>query len=101
MPCGGRPSGEAPVRDDREGNGRGEDPDTVGERARHQEHARGGPARGRSEAPLQPPVGGILSPPEITREQERRDADPPDQVTQRQLQEGEVAPGPTALYREG
>src|SRR5438552_2079261 len=64
---------EAPLRDDGEWDGRGEDPDAVGEGARQQKYARRGAPGAPPEPPLQSLIRGVLGPLEIAGEQERGD----------------------------
>ena len=85
------PSGHVPVRDDRQRNRRGEDPDAIGQRAGHEEHGgRRAPRRG-PEAALEPLVGGVLGALEVAREQQGGDADPSHQIPERDLEKREVA----------
>src|SRR6266581_4024033 len=79
------PGGQAPSRDDRERNGRGEDTHAVGERAGEQKDARGGATRRAPEAPLQALVRGVLRPLEVARQEPGGDADPTHEVAEGDL----------------
>src|SRR6185437_4851401 len=57
-----------------------------------EKHSRGHSARDGSEPVLQPLVGRVLRSLEVSGEEERRDSDPPDEITETDLEEREVAP---------
>ncbi len=84
------PGGEAPVGDDREGDGGREHAHAVGQRPREQEDPGGHPPGPGPEAALQALVGGVLGPLEVAGQEQGRDADPTDQIAEADLQEGQV-----------
>src|SRR5258708_6152219 len=80
------PDGKTPMGDDCERNRGRKDADAVGQRAREQEHAGCRAPRDGTEAVLQALVGRVLCALEVSRQQERRDADAADEISERDLQ---------------
>lgn len=92
--------GDIPARHQRQRDGAGKDAHPVGQEACHEKQHRQGAPRVGAEAGLQSLIGGLLSAIKVPRQKPDGHADAPDQVTQRQLQETEVATRADARDRD-
>ncbi len=85
--------GDAPAGDERQRHRAGKYPHAVAQEAGHQEDHRGDATRVGPEATLEPLVRGLLLAAEIAGQQPGGHADAADEVSEGELEEGEVAAG--------
>ena len=86
--------------DERQRNGAGENPNRVSQEASYQEYGGCEPAGAHAETRFQPGVGSLLLSPEIPRQEPDGYSDASDQISEGELQKGQIATGANARYRD-